>query len=227
MLAGHVLTLAVRSKRIDPLMPVSLFANIGFMSDWNKLKSIWQQVMSGALKAYFEGSVPIGAVVVDEQGVVVSRGRNKFTQDRIAHAETEALRTVPTNLNRKNATLYSSMEPCPMCTGAVRVMQLKAVRFAARDPAAGSLELLGATQFMRHFDCQVFEPNDLLLERVNVAMMMEFRTRNGHKRWRDSWFAYLPEAVEVGEALAASMAFDGLRQSTPQKTYDTIAANFP
>ena len=196
------------------------------MSDWNNLESTWQQVMSGALEAYIEGSIPIGAVVADEHGVIVSRGRNKFTQDRIAHAETEALRTVPITLNRNNAMLFSSMEPCPMCIGAIRLMRLRAIKFAARDPAAGSIELLRATQFMRHVECQVFEPDDLLLERVNVAMMMEYRTRNGHQRWRESWFSYLPEAVEVGETLAASTFFEESRQSTPQKIYDTIAAKF-
>lgn len=198
------------------------------MSDWDKLEGTWQQVMRGALDAYLEGSIPIGAVVVDEHGEVVSFGRNKFTQDRIAHAETEALRTIPSTLNRTTSTLYSSMEPCPMCTGAVRVMQLRAVKFAARDPAAGSTELLGATRFMRQFECQVFEPTDALLERVNVAMMTEYRTRNDHTRWRDDWFAYLPEAVEVGEALAKSREFEGWFKvsSTPQEVYDAIASNF-
>ena len=113
-----------------------------------------------------------------------------------------------------------------MCTGAIRVMQLRALKFAARDPAAGSIELLRATHFMRRFECQVIEPGDPLLERVNVAMMMEYRTRNGHQRWRESWFSYLPESVEVGETLAASKYFEESRQSTPQKIYDTIAANF-
>lgn len=76
----------MRPAQLCPLLSLSLIANIVLMSDWNKLESTWQQVMSGAFEAYIEGSIPIGAVVADEHGVIVSRGRNKFTQDRIAHA---------------------------------------------------------------------------------------------------------------------------------------------
>ena len=97
--------------------------------------------MRVAVEAYLENSVPIGAAVVSKSGVVISVGRNKFIQDRTAHAETEALRVVPASLDRKNASIYSSMEPCPMCTGAIRVMQLKTLHIAARDPAAGSTDL--------------------------------------------------------------------------------------
>ena len=122
------------------------------MNTWNSLSNTWQTVMLSAVEAYLENSIPIGAAIVDNSGAVVSVGRNRFTQHRIAHAETEALRTAPAHLDRKNAAIYSSMEPCPMCTGAIRIMQLRALNFAARDPAAGSTELLRATPFMRHFE---------------------------------------------------------------------------
>ncbi len=198
------------------------------MSGWDRLDSRWQTVMLAALEAYLEGSIPIGAAVVDERGEIVSVGRNKFSEDRIAHAETESLRTVPSTLNRQNASIYTSMEPCPMCTGAIRVMQLKTLRMAARDPAAGSSRLLNATKFMRHFECRVVDPTDAILEFVNVTMMLEYRTRNGHNRWRNDWFAYLPKAVETGEALAASKRYDSWlsKNSVPQDIYDDIASCF-
>jgi tRNA(adenine34) deaminase len=198
------------------------------MSSWNNLERTWQQVMLAAFEAYLENSVPVGAAVVDEHGEVVAVGRNKFSQDRIAHAETEALRIVPVTLNRTNAGIYSSMEPCPMCTGAIRIMQLKTLHIAARDPAAGSTELLSATRFMRQFECQVAGPTDSTLEFVNVAMMLEHRTRNGHKRWRDDWLAYQPNAVQTGEALAASGSYETWLNdgSTAQEIYDSLASYY-
>ena len=195
---------------------------------FDMLGNTWQAVMQAAVEAYLENSIPIGAAIVSKGGEVVSVGRNKFTQDRIAHAETEALRIVPASLDRKNASIYSSMEPCPMCTGAIRVMQLKTLHMAARDPAAGSTELLGATRFMRHFECEVVGPSDSTLEFVNVALMLEYRTRNGHQRWRDDWYAYLPLAVETGENLAASGLFRMWLENgnSTQEIYDTVASYF-
>jgi tRNA(adenine34) deaminase len=198
------------------------------MTSWNRLEGTWQTVMRGAIEAYLENSVPVGAAVVDEHGTIITVGRNKFSQDRIAHAETESLRAIPATLNRKKASIYSTMEPCPMCTGAIRMMQLKTIHIAARDPAAGSTALLNATKFMRHFECQVVEPTDPTLEFVNVAMVLEHRTRNGHYRWRDEWFAYLPNAVLAGEALAASGHYETWINagSTIVEIYDHIASCF-
>ena len=210
-----------------PIAATNLIGQYHPMTGWDKLQSVWQQVMLGALESYLENSVPVGAVVVDEQGEIVSVGRNKLSQDRIAHAETEALKAIPSSVDRKTASIFSSMEPCPMCTGAIRIMQLKTLHIAARDPAAGSTELLNATKFMRHFECEVVDPADPALEFVNVALMFEHRTRNGHNRWRDEWFTYLPLAVETGEALAASGKYEAwvTNGSTAREIYDEISTH--
>ena len=172
--------------------------------------------MQAALDAYLEGSAPIGAVVVDPTGNVVSIGRNDFSGDRLAHAETQALKAVPTDASRDELSLYSTMEPCPMCTGAVRMMQLRSLHFATKDPAAGSTELLSATSFMRHFACDVVGPTNSELEFINVALTLEYRSRNGHTRWRDNWISYMPTAVEVGERLASDRRFSAWRsEGTP------------
>ncbi len=198
------------------------------MSNWQQLDGVWQRVMTAALDAYVNNCIPIGAAVVDEHGGVVAVGRNRFSQDRIAHAETEALRLVPASVNRKTAALYTSMEPCPMCTGAIRIMQLKNLHMAARDPAAGSTGLLQASSFMRRFECRVAGPADPVLEFVNVVLMLEHRTRTGHQRWRQEWFDYLPGAVATGEQLAAEAAFAGWLEtgSSSAQIYDSIAARY-
>ena len=81
---------------------------------------------------------------------------------------------------------------------------------------------------MRYFECQVVDATDAVLEFVNVAMMLEYRTRNGHNRWRADWDAYLPKAVETGEALAASEQYESwlAKKSPPQEIYDDIATYF-
>ena len=175
---------------------------------WNELQVNWRIAMQAAISAYLEDSIPIGAVVIDAHGGLVSTGQNRFKSGRLAHAETQALNDVPLDADRKHLSLYTTMEPCPMCTGAIRVMQLQSLHVAAWDPAAGSTELFKATQFMRQFECDITGPDSPELEFVNVALMLEYRTRNNHLRWREKWYSYLPAAVDLGEQLANQKRFD-------------------
>jgi len=89
------------------------------------------------------GDVPVGAVVLDEHGAVVATGRNEreATQDPTAHAEVIALRAAAAatgdwHLDRH--TLVVTLEPCPMCAGAVLAARVPRVVFGAWDPKAGA-----------------------------------------------------------------------------------------
>ena len=89
------------------------------------------------------GDVPVGAVVLDDHGVVVATGRNEreATQDPTAHAEVLALRAAAAatgdwHLDRH--TLVVTLEPCPMCAGAVLAARVPRVVFGAWDPKAGA-----------------------------------------------------------------------------------------
>ncbi|MCS7154001.1 MAG: nucleoside deaminase [Bacteroidia bacterium] len=93
--------------------------------------------------AYAEGEVPIGAVLVlgDE---VIARDHNRIEQlsDPTAHAEMLCLTAGTSYLRSKylpQAALYVTLEPCPMCAGAMGWAQLGKVVFAARDPERGFL----------------------------------------------------------------------------------------
>jgi tRNA(adenine34) deaminase len=88
------------------------------------------------------GEVPVGAVVVVD-GQVIGRGRNErqALADPTAHAEILALRRAAAALGTwrlQNATLYVTLEPCPMCSGALVAARIGALVFGAVDPKAGS-----------------------------------------------------------------------------------------
>ena len=98
-----------------------------------------------------EGEVPIGAVVVSD-GEIVGRGwnRNISLHDPSAHAEIMAMRDAGKHLGNHrlpNCTLYVTLEPCPMCVGAMIHARLERVVFGAADPktgaAGGRFDLLG------------------------------------------------------------------------------------
>ncbi len=88
------------------------------------------------------GETPVGAVVADPQGRIVGRGRNRTEAlDATAHAEVEAIRDASRNLGSwrlDGCSLYVTMEPCPMCAGAVYNARLSAVYYGVRDPRAGA-----------------------------------------------------------------------------------------
>jgi len=95
-----------------------------------------------ARRAAVAGEVPVGAVVV-VRGEVVARAHNRREADRdpTAHAELLALRDASTVLGRwrlHGAELYTTLEPCPMCAGALNAARVDRVVFGARDPKAGA-----------------------------------------------------------------------------------------
>ncbi|MBG9911646.1 adenosine deaminase [Bacillus xiamenensis] len=106
-----------------------------------KDEQFMQEAISEALKAGQIGEVPIGAViVVDDQ--IVSRAHNlrESEQRSIAHAELlaidEACKTIG-SWRLEDAVLYVTLEPCPMCAGAIVLSRVKKVVFGAYDPKGG------------------------------------------------------------------------------------------
>jgi len=97
-----------------------------------------------ALEGERAGEVPVGAVVVDETGAVIGRGRNSPVgrNDPTAHAEILALREAAAaagNYRLESATLYVTLEPCAMCAGAAVAARLRRLVFGARDLRFGGV----------------------------------------------------------------------------------------
>ncbi len=87
--------------------------------------------------------IPVGAVILDEAGVVVARARNRREADRdpTAHAEIVAIRQAAQALDRwrlTGLTLVVTLEPCTMCAGAVTAARLARVVYGATDAKAGA-----------------------------------------------------------------------------------------
>jgi tRNA(adenine34) deaminase len=96
-----------------------------------------------AREAAAAGEVPVGAVLVDPAGQVIAQAGNATIAqgDPTAHAEMLCLRQGARalgNYRLGGCTLYVSLEPCPMCAGAVIWARLQRVVFAAHDPKAGA-----------------------------------------------------------------------------------------
>ncbi len=92
-----------------------------------------------------EGTYPIGALIVGPDGRILSRARNRVYSrgDYTAHAEVEAIRgaggALMESAYRGKCILYTTMEPCLMCTGALLLALMTRVVWAANDPDYGAL----------------------------------------------------------------------------------------
>ncbi len=110
-------------------------------------KEFMSLALEEALRAYHENEIPIGAVLIDEDGNLISRQHNRIEQlhDATAHAEILALREASQKLNRRRlseCTLYSTVEPCAMCAGALVLCRVKRLVYGAVDSKFGAAESL-------------------------------------------------------------------------------------
>ncbi|WP_254071344.1 MULTISPECIES: tRNA adenosine(34) deaminase TadA [unclassified Rathayibacter] len=102
-----------------------------------------RSALDEARRAAEWGDVPVGAVVVDPEGVVIGRGRNEreLHRDPTAHAEVVALREAAAargDWQLAGCTLVVTLEPCAMCAGAILASRLDRVVFGAWDEKAGA-----------------------------------------------------------------------------------------
>jgi len=96
-----------------------------------------------AREAGADGEAPVGCIVVDADGVVIGRGRNRREGMKIAtaHAEIEAIEDACMTIGDwrlTGCTMYVTLEPCPMCAGAIIMSRLDKLFYGARDTLTGS-----------------------------------------------------------------------------------------
>ena len=96
-----------------------------------------------ARQAAEKGDVPVGCIIVNEDGEIIGRGRNRREEcsDATAHAEIEAIREASKFLGDwrlSGCTMYVTLEPCPRCTGALINSRLPVLVFGAREANSGS-----------------------------------------------------------------------------------------
>jgi tRNA(adenine34) deaminase len=146
-------------------------------------KSIDEKYMKEALrqaqKAYELGEVPIGCVVVENKtGNIVGRGYNRRNTDKttVSHAEITAIKKASKKLGDwrlEGCTIYITLEPCPMCAGAIVQARLDRCVFAAASDKAGCAGTVLNLLQQDGFNHQV-EVTRGILEEESTAILQKF-----------------------------------------------------
>ena len=126
--------------------------------DFATIPFAWQVCAEEAWDAFLLKTVPIGACLIGEDGTLISRGRNHIYDHeptngvppavalhKLAHAELNCLLGAKTI---RGATIYSTVEPCPLCMGAIYMTGVRNTQYAVPDPYAGSTNLLETTWYL-------------------------------------------------------------------------------
>ncbi len=122
---------------------------------YEDLDDIWKSIFELEWESLCNKSKAIASVITDENGNLISTGRNKIGEytipnPRVCHAETEAVRNLDISIypNIKQYTLYAALEPCPMCLGTIVMGGIRRIVIGAHDDHGGAIELLDKSRYL-------------------------------------------------------------------------------
>lgn len=145
----------------------------------NQDEKFMKVAIAQAKKAYALGEVPIGCVIVYE-GKIIGRGYNRRTIDKntIAHAEMIAIKKASKKMDDwrlEDCTMYVTLEPCQMCSGAIVQSRMKKVVIGCMNPKAGCAGSILNLLQMEEFNHQVELETGVLEEECSRMMTNFFR----------------------------------------------------
>ena len=207
---------------------------------WRDVALGFQIAFRQAWEAYEVNNIPIGAAVLNAQGYVVAQGRNQcqapgpglISRHQLAHAEANAILQL-SEMDERNHhpdirtyTLYTTMEPCPFCFGAIVMGSIRFVKFAARDGWAGATAINDMHPYVMRKGIVVEGPF-AEMERVQIAMQLCYETEqrpHGADILAAEWEQACPGGVTwerrlAAEGILARLAREGV---TMDVVYDFI-----
>lgn len=177
-----------------------------------------------AQHSFREKEVPIGAVIVDSDGTVLATSRNQVEteNDVTAHAELSCIRKatkIKKNWRLTGCTLYSTLEPCPMCMGAIQASRISKVVYGAPDIRMGAcgswIDLVGS----KHPFHDVEVVGGLLHDESSIMLKRFFQMRRRETASSNAAAIIRDESERSGEDSAAAS------RDTGDNMIDTASAN--
>lgn len=151
-------------------------------------ESFMREAIKEAQKAVKQKEVPIGAVVVLD-GEIIGRGHNlrEQSQDATTHAEMQAIKEACQTAGSwrlEKAQLFVTLEPCPMCSGAILLSRIEEVYYGAADPKAGTAGTFMNLLQDERFNHQAQVEQGILAEECGSLLTDFFRQLRAEKKER-------------------------------------------
>ena len=173
-------------------------------------RAMLERALELARYSVSRGSSPIGCVIVDGTGTIISEGRNKSgepwpkTAQRIgnsgfAHAEMDAFYRVARLENPEECTVYSSLEPCLMCGGAMGMVRIGRAVWACDDPWGGSGRLIAWNKHPAFVEMKVVASPFADLEREAATLFAPEAQRVYPEKGWQAWQQRYPEICAIFE----------------------------
>jgi len=159
-----------------------------------EVHQVWmEQAIALAKDAGAAGEIPVGAVIVNSLGEAIATGvnRKERDQDPTAHAEIVAIREAARVLkdwHLNGCTLYVTLEPCPMCAGAILQARVSTLVYGADDPKAGAIQHFALKTNPRHFGTGLLKRDKSL--KVFLGKLFTTLPLNHHKSLLDKPCSY-------------------------------------
>lgn len=145
-----------------------------------------KEALLEAKKAELMGEVPIGAIVVLD-GEIIGRGHNvrEFSNDATTHAEMIAIREANRHTDSwrlEQAHLFVTLEPCPMCSGAILLSRIDKVYYGAKDPKSGTAGSLMNLLQDNRFNHSCYVESGLLEDECSQILTLFFQELRKRKK---------------------------------------------
>lgn len=206
---------------------------------YSELSNPWKRIFELEWESLQKGSKAIAAVIVNEEGEIVSEGRNQIAEwpipnTIVAHAEAEAVRNL--NLRRhhhpKTYTLYTGLEPCIMCMGTIVMGHIRKVVIAARDAYGGAMHLINHSEFAKSKGIQVTFLDNELGDMQRAFQALRELMYNSDKEKRAKMLADFSVYNKIGVDAAVQLMKDGffearpLEEITAEEVFDALMESF-
>ncbi len=215
---------------MDSLVPIGLLARFGrrpsiVASVLADLSGPEQACLELAWQALLAGTIPIGAVVADADGAVIRSGRNAvyghgepplISGSLLAHAEINALLGLPVSGSYPECRLVTSLEPCQMCTGALRMATVGALTYLGADPVNGTAWVLESARYVGHRPIEVTGPCADETGRLASGLAVAYHLRHRPNGWYVAAYRRVsPGLLAVGAALIEAGLFELAAERQP------------
>jgi tRNA(adenine34) deaminase len=178
-----------------------------------------------AWEAMLAGTNPIGAVVVDPAGNIVARGRSavygpglpgQLSGSRLAHAEINAMLRLPVDERHSALRLMTSLEPCQMCTGALRMATVGALTYIGADPVHGTAWALDSARYVNHRPIEVTGPREDGIGRLASGLVLAYSmSRNPEGKFASAFRECRPDLGAAADGLIRAGLLDLVSRAVP------------